>query len=164
MPHRLSLVRRLADLRRLYTGETDSTVGPAMVHAAKLLDIGERRLLEHGLERHYVGRLLGDDDANPLPADLRAAVLSEAGSACQRELEADVLFAAGRAVAHLHPLPDLAQKLSLQPGRVFRMVRSQPDGLVVHLGLCHVAQVAQQGRYVSDRERRLSAAGFNEVE
>lgn len=104
-----------------------------MAYAAKLLDPDERKLLAQTLDRNYAGRLLGHDDADPLPADLRAAVLPEAGLICQRELEADVLLAAGRAVNHLHPMPALAQQLSLKPGRVFRMVRSQPDGLVLHL-------------------------------
>jgi len=133
MPHRLSLVQRLSDLRRGYSGETDSTVVAAVVHAAKLLDASERQLLSDGLDRGYMRRLLGHDDVEPLPADLRAAVLPEAGSARQCELEADILLAAGRAVAHLHPLPELAKKLSLKPGRMFRMVRSQGDGLVLHL-------------------------------
>jgi hypothetical protein len=133
VPHRLSLARRLADLRRQYTGETDSTVNPAMAYAAKVLDTDERKLLAQTVDRNYAGRLLGHDDVDPLPADLRAVVLPEAGLICQRELEADVLLAAGRAVSHLHPMPALAQQLSLKPGRVFRMVRSQPDGLVLHL-------------------------------
>ncbi len=133
MSHTTSLVRRLAELRRSYTGETCSPLMPAVTHACKLLGRDERLLLAHGLDRHFVGRLLGHDDAEPLPADLRAAVLPEAGSACQRELEADVLLAAGRAVANLHPLPELAKQLSLKPGRVFRMLRSQPDGMMLHL-------------------------------
>jgi hypothetical protein len=133
VPHRLSLVRRLADLRRLYTGETDSSVHPQMAYAGKLLDADERLLLVRALDRNYTGRLLGDDTTAPLPPDVRAAVLPDAGSSRQRELEADVLLAASRAANYLHPLPELAKQLNLRPGRMVRMVRSQPDDLILHL-------------------------------
>jgi hypothetical protein len=133
VPHRLSLVRRLADLRRAYTGETDSSVHPAMSQACQQLGADERRLLAVACDRHFESRLLGADDADPLPPEVRALVLPDATSPRQQELDAAILLAASRAASYLHPWPDVARWLTARPGRLVRMVRPQPSELFLHL-------------------------------
>lgn len=132
MPHRQSLVRRVAELRRAYTGETDSSLMPAAVAACQSLDSEQRVELARALDRDYSQRLLGDDSAPPMAPALRSAVLPDAGTYAQRELEAAVLLAASRAGSYLRP--GTTCWLKNRPSRLIRMVRPQPDGeLVLHL-------------------------------
>jgi hypothetical protein len=130
MPHRLSLVRRLALLRRMYTGETDSTLLPAITAGLQQLGTEDRQLLHEVLDSDNVGRLFGDDELTPLPVHVRRAMLADASTEGQRELESGILTAAGLAVNHLHlRMPaDL-----LRPARVFRMVRPHAHEMVLHL-------------------------------
>jgi len=145
VPHRLSLVRRLALLRRLYTGETDSSLMPAVVTACQRMVADERALLLQALDRDYTQRLLGDDNAVPLPPALRSAVLPDAQTRAQQELEAAVLLAASRAMSCLHPWPGVAHWLTNRPGQLIRMVRPQPDGeLVLHLGAAVLAPLLSE--------------------
>ncbi|GAA0649775.1 hypothetical protein GCM10010174_86610 [Kutzneria viridogrisea] len=113
MPNSTSLIRRLADLRSQYTGETDSAVLPAICHGTTLLTREDRAQVLDALD--------GD---GPLPEHIRRAILPDASTVDQQELEAAVLRAASRAV-HLaaNPLTD----------KVFRMSRPLPDQLVLHL-------------------------------
>lgn len=134
MPHRQSLVRRLAELRRAYTGETDSSLMPAIVTACRSLGSEERLQLSQALDRDYTQRLLGDDSAPPMTLALRGAVLPDAGTDAQRELEAAVLLAASRARSYVRPEPGATRWLTSRASRLIRMVRPQPDGeLVLHL-------------------------------
>src|SRR4051812_29810291 len=68
MPHRLSLVRRLAQLRRMYTGETDSSLMPAVVAGVQKISADDRVRLHEILDNDNVGRLFGDDELAPLPS------------------------------------------------------------------------------------------------
>lgn len=130
MPHRLSLVRRLALLRRMYTGETDSTLLPAVNSALQQLTPDDRAQLHEVLDNDNVGRLFGDDEMPPPPTRVRQAMLADAPTEGQRELESGILTAAGRAVNYLH----LRMPADLRrPARVFRMVRPHADELVLHL-------------------------------
>jgi hypothetical protein len=134
VPHRLSLVRRLALLRRLYTGETDSSLMPVVTTACQRMVAEERQLLLQTLNRDYSQRLLGDDNAAPLPPALRAALLPDADTRPQQELEAAVLLAASRSAGYLHPWPGIAHWLTTRPSQLVRMVRPQPKSeLVLHL-------------------------------
>jgi hypothetical protein len=130
MPHRLSLVRRLAQLRRLYTGETDSTLLPAVTAGVQQLTADDRAQLHEVLDNDNVSRLFGDDELTPPPTRVRQAMLASAPTEGQRELESGIFTAAGRAVNYLHlRMPaDL-----LRPARVFRMVRPHAHELVLHL-------------------------------
>jgi hypothetical protein len=134
VPHRLSLVRRLALLRRLYTGETDSSLMPAVLTACQRMVADERLLLLQALDRDYTQRLLGDDNAEPLPPAVRDAVLPDADNRAQQELEAAVLLAVSHATWYLHPWPGIAHWLTARPSQLVRMVRPQPKSeLVLHL-------------------------------
>ena len=130
MPHRLSLVRRLALLRRMYTGETDSTLLPAVTGSVQQLTPDDRAQLHEVLDNDNVSRLFGDDELAPPPARVRQAMLADAPTEGQRELESGILTAAGRAVNYLHlrTPADL-----LRPARVFRMVRPHAHEMVLHL-------------------------------
>ncbi|GAA0589510.1 hypothetical protein GCM10010174_00450 [Kutzneria viridogrisea] len=133
MPNRTSLIRRLADLRRQFTGETDSTVLPAISRGGQQLDPVERALLLGAICRDYSARLLGDDHAPPLPGRIRAAVLPDATHPGQVQLEAGILAALSRALGYMRLGSPLTAGLAAQPGRALRMVRPQPDELVLHL-------------------------------
>jgi hypothetical protein len=127
VPNRSSLIRRLAELRHGYTGETDSSVIPAISHGARELTTEDRAGLLTALGRDYSTRLLGEDSGTPLPPQVRNAVLPDTSSTGQRELEAGVLAAASRAVSHLTQCP------VTRPTGVFRMVRPLPTELVLHV-------------------------------
>ncbi|GAA0648377.1 hypothetical protein GCM10010174_84750 [Kutzneria viridogrisea] len=130
MPNKTSLIRRLAELRSSYTGETDSSVLPAISQGGQLLDPDERAQLLSTLAHNWVTRALGENSLPPLPARIRQAVLPDATTRDQRELESGILAAAGRAVNYLH----LRRPADLlRPARVFRMVRSLPGDLVLHI-------------------------------
>ncbi|GAA0646817.1 hypothetical protein GCM10010174_82500 [Kutzneria viridogrisea] len=124
------MIRRLAELRSSYTGETDSSVLPAISQGGQLLDPDERAQLLSTLAHNWVTRALGENSLPPLPARIRQAVLPDATTRDQRELESGILAAAGRAVNYLH----LRRPADLlRPARVFRMVRSLPGDLVLHI-------------------------------
>lgn len=140
MPHRTSLVRRVADLRRLYTGETVTTAHPDMVAAARLLTDADRRLLETEFDCDVFVRLPGIDGTPPLPGHLRAAVLPDATETSQQILEAGILGAVERATVHLdHPAAAVGAWLASGGGRVLRKVRPQLDGLTLHVNAAALA-------------------------
>ncbi|AHH98563.1 hypothetical protein [Kutzneria albida] len=126
MPNRTSLIRRLAALRSSYTGETDSSVLPAIAEGTSALSSEERAVVLRALAHNHAARLLGENTLDPVPTRIRNHLLPEATSPAQRDLEAAILFAAGRAHAHLR------QRVPGEAG-VFRMVRPQPDKLILHL-------------------------------
>ncbi|AHH94526.1 hypothetical protein [Kutzneria albida] len=126
MPNRTSLIRRLAVLRSSYTGETDSSVLPAIASGAKELSVEDRAQVLRALAHNHAARLPGEPTLDPVAARIRHALLPDATSPCQRDLEAAVLLATGRAHAHLRQhVPEGAG--------VFRTVRPQTDGLILHL-------------------------------
>jgi len=135
MPHQLSLVRRIADLRRLYTGETDTTVNHDAAHAASVLSTDDRRQLRTALERDFFDQLPGGDDVRPLPQHLRTAVLPDATEPWQQALEARIFRAVTRTTAHLdHPAAAVGAWLAGNGGRVLRKVRPQrPHDLTLHV-------------------------------
>ncbi|MBB5890647.1 hypothetical protein ACFFS4_35300 [Kutzneria kofuensis] len=106
LPHRLSLVRRLAGLRRRFTAETTSSVLPAIVQALDPVDRTTRLQLIAAL---------GDCSAS-VPAEVRQLVLPDAVAPEQRALEAGILSVANR----------------LAPA-AFRMARPLPDYLTLHV-------------------------------
>jgi hypothetical protein len=130
MPNRSSLIRRLAELRSSFTGETDSSVLPAISQGGQLLDTADRTRLLETLSHNWVTRAMGENTVAPLARNIRQAVMPDATTDAQRELESGVLAAAGRAVNYLH----LRRPADLlRPAKVFRMVRPQPVELVLHI-------------------------------
>ncbi|MFI9388928.1 hypothetical protein [Kutzneria sp. NPDC052558] len=130
MPHRLSLVPQLAELRRAYTGETDSSLMPTVTNGVQRLTTADRALLHELLGHNYVARLFGHDEMPPPPTHVRQALLPDATDPAQQELESAVLCAAGKAVNYLH----LRQPADLvRPAQVFRMVRPDRGAMVLHL-------------------------------
>lgn len=140
MPHRLSLVRRMAGLRRQYTAETDSTVNPDMVYAAGLLGDEDRRLLSAECDRAFAARLLNVHTIPVPPRRIRDAVLPDATEKAQRALEASILCAVARTTAHLdHPAATVGSWLAGRGGRVLRKVRPQLEGLTLHVNAAAIA-------------------------
>ncbi|MEV6603506.1 hypothetical protein [Kutzneria sp. NPDC051319] len=130
MPHRLSLVRRLALLRRAYTGETDSSLLPVVTSGVQRLTADDRALLHEILDHNHMARLFGHDEMPPPPPHVRQALLHDTTDPAQQELESAVLSAAGKAVNYLY----LRQPADLgRPARIFRMVRPGRDEMVLHL-------------------------------
>jgi hypothetical protein len=130
VPHRLSLVRQLADLRREYTGETDSTLIPAAAAGARQLGRDDRTKIINILDHDYLTRLFGVNELPPPPTRIRQLLLADAEDPNQQELESGILTAAGRAVNYLH----LRRPADLRhPAKIFRMVRPHEDELVPHL-------------------------------
>jgi hypothetical protein len=108
MPNRSSLVRRLAELHRIYTGETDSSLLPVITQSAGGLSLADRVWLLDAL---------GGCQDTPMPPAVGPAVLPDATSTQQQRLEAGILYAAAHA----------------NHGPVFRMVRPQLDELWLHV-------------------------------
>ncbi|GAA0609020.1 hypothetical protein GCM10010174_27840 [Kutzneria viridogrisea] len=127
MPNRTSLIRRLAELRSSYTGETDSSVLPAISAGGATLDPEDRASVLRILAHNYAPRLLGANTTAPLPARIRHALLPDATTPGQRHLEAAVLLALRRARIHLR------HRTAPRQAGMFRMIRSRPAELVLHL-------------------------------
>ena len=130
VPHRLSLVRRLAELRRLYTGETDSSLMPAVTGGMQQLDADDRLKITETLDNDYICRLLGENELPPPAARIRQALMPDAHCDAQRELELAIAVAASRIGDYVRLRPPANP---VRPVRVFRMVRPQQDTLVLHL-------------------------------
>jgi hypothetical protein len=124
--NRPSLTKQLAELRREYTGETDSTLMPAIAASMAKLGAEDRA--------NIMGILNGDELTSQFGPDelprVRQVLFADAKELGQQELESGILAAASRAVNYLHlrPPADLGR-----PARIFRMVRPKSDELVVHL-------------------------------
>ncbi|WP_211762674.1 hypothetical protein [Kutzneria sp. CA-103260] len=103
MAHRLSLVRRLGELRRLYTAETDSTLWPAVTTGIASLTDQSRTTIRDVLDTGFETRLLGENSLPPVDDRMRCAVLSDATDPAQQQLEAAVLFALGRTAPYRWP-------------------------------------------------------------
>lgn len=105
---RTSLTDQLVDQRRVYTGENLSQAVPAIKAALGACSADDRDRVIDALR----GRA-------PLSDRLRVALLPEALSTAQRELEAAVLKVASDAAAHLQLRPPASM---LRPAHAFRAV------------------------------------------
>jgi hypothetical protein len=130
MPHRLSLVRRTALLRRRYTGETDSTLLPAVTHGIQTLPPDERRLFHEILDAGYETRLLGEDPVPLANQRFRNVVLSDTSDPVQQQLEAGALFALGLIAPYTGPKTEVVAPMPV--GRMFRPGRGV-EGTALHL-------------------------------
>ena len=103
MAHRLSLVRRLGELRRLYTGETDSSLWPAVTAGIASLPDQSRKTIRDVLDTGFETRLLGENSFPPVDDQIRCTVLPDATDPVQQQLEAAILFALGRIAPYRWP-------------------------------------------------------------
>jgi hypothetical protein len=130
MPHRLSLVRRTANLRRMYTGETDSTLLPIITQGLGRLSSDERGAITEVLDQGYETRLLGE---NPFPAvdqRFRDVLLVDTTDAVQQQLEAGILFALGKIAPYHWPETEVVAPMPVC--RMVRPVRAVGD-TILHL-------------------------------
>ena len=118
MPHRLSLVRRTANLRRSYTGETDSTLLPIITQGLGRLSSDERGTITQVLDQGYETRLLGENPFPMVDQRFRDVLLADATDAVQQQLEAGILFALGQIAPYHWPETEV-----VAPMPVCRMVR-----------------------------------------
>jgi hypothetical protein len=121
MPHRLSLVRKTAYLRRRYTGEADSSLLPAVTHGIQTLSPDERRLLHEILDTGYETRLLGEDPVPLAPQRFRDALLPDATDPVQQLLEAGILSALGQIAPYRWPTTEVVATMPV--GRMVRPTR-----------------------------------------
>jgi len=148
MPHRPSLVRRLGELRRSYTGETDSTLLPTITEGIQSLTVERRERIRGILDAGFETRLLGENSSPPPGDVLRRAVLADANNVPQQQLEAGILFALGRAAPYRWPATTV-----VAPMRVCAMTRPSIDGTqtVLHLpGSAAVPMIATLLPHVAD--------------
>jgi hypothetical protein len=118
MPHRLSLVRKTANLRRRYTGETDSTLLPVVAQGIQTLSVDERATLHDILDHGYETRLLGEDPCPLVNQRFRDVLLTDTTDAVQQRLEAGILLALGQVAPYRWPATEV-----VAPMPVCRMVR-----------------------------------------
>jgi len=130
MPHRLSLVRRTAFLRRRYTGETDSSLLPAVAHGIQTVTPDERKLFHEILDTGYETRLLGEDPIPQATQRFRDVVLPDTTDPLQQQLEAGVLFALGLIAPYTWPRTDVIAAMPV--GRMFRPGNGV-EGTTLHL-------------------------------
>jgi len=130
MPHRLSLVRRLAELRRPYTAETDSTLLPTAVHALSMLSADERTTVREILDHGHETRLFGENTCPALDRRFRDALLPDTIDPVQQQLEAGILFALGQIAPYRWPDTDVVAPMPL-----CRMARPIPGSqeIILHL-------------------------------
>ena len=130
MTHRLSLVRRVGELRRLYTGETDSTLCAAIASGMASLAAQDRTTILEVLNTGFETRLLGENSLPPVGDRIRHAVLPDATDLAQQQLEAAILFALGRVAPYQWP-----ETAVVAPMPVCAMVHPDSKGTqpVLHL-------------------------------
>lgn len=128
--HRLSLTRRVAELRRSYTGETDSTLLSTVTTGLRPLTVDDRVAIMDTLDGGFETRLLGENSRLPLEARIRRAVLADATDSAQQELEAGILFALGSIAPYQWP-----DTTVVAPMPACAMIRPLSDGTetVLHL-------------------------------
>lgn len=107
MPHRLSLLRRVGELRRTYTGEYDSTLWPTVATAMSALTTADRATIYDTLEGGFETRLLGETPDLAVTEPIRRAVLPDSTDITQQQLEAALLFALGQIAPYSRPTPAL---------------------------------------------------------
>jgi hypothetical protein len=125
MPHRLSLVRKASDLRRRYTGETDSTLMPAVTHGIQTLSTEERATFREILGQGYETRLLGEDPALLATQRFRDVVLPDTTDPVQQQLEAGLLYALGLTAPYTWPQTEVVAPMPV--GRMFRPGRGTEE-------------------------------------
>lgn len=103
MPHRLSLLRRVGELRRTYTGEYDSTLWPTMATAMSALTTADRATINDTLEAGFETRLLGETPDLAVTEQIRRSVLPDTTDPTQQQLEAALLFALGQIAPYSPP-------------------------------------------------------------
>jgi hypothetical protein len=130
MSHRLSLVRRTAHLRRRYTGETDSSLLPAVTQGIQSLTADERAVFHEILDSGYETRLLGEDPIPRATQRYRDALLPDTTDAVQQELEAGILFALGQIAPYRWPTTEVVAPMPV--GRIFRPARGVEE-TILHL-------------------------------
>jgi len=130
MPHRLSLVRQAARLRRLYTGETDSTLLPAVTDAITRFSADGRATFREILDQGYETRLFGENSVPSVDQRFRDAVLSDATNTLQQQLEAGILFALGQIAPYRWPATKVVAPMPLC--RMVRPVQSSGE-TILHL-------------------------------
>ncbi len=130
MPHRLSLVRKSANLRRRYTGETDSSLLPAVTHGIQTLSADERGIFHKILDCGYETRLLGEDPVPMVNRRFRDALLTDTTDPVQQQLEAGILFALGLIAPYTWPETEAVAPMPV--GRMFRPARGA-EATVLHL-------------------------------
>ena len=128
--HRRSLVRRLAELRRQYTAETDSSLLPTVTAGVSTLATDDRATVHEILNTGFETRLLGENALPPAGDRIRRAVLADATDPAQQQLEAAILFALGRIAPYQWPATTV-----VAPMPVCVMVRPQIENAetVLHL-------------------------------
>ncbi|QUQ66060.1 hypothetical protein [Kutzneria sp. CA-103260] len=90
-----SLVLQLRELRRSYTGETDSSLLPAVAAGLRTLPVGSREKTSKIMNSGFEARLLGENCDPPVTGRIRRAVLADAADSGQQQLEAGILYALG---------------------------------------------------------------------
>lgn len=108
---RLSLDCRVGELRRLYTGQNDSTLWPAVKHGmGSLTGDNDREKVLQILNSGYETRLLGEPATIEADARHRSAVLADTTNPTQQQLEAAILFALGK----IDPNPSASTSVPLR--------------------------------------------------
>jgi hypothetical protein len=130
MPHRLSLVRRAAELRRIYTGETDSTLLPTIAEGLRTFSADERGTISEMLDHGYETRLLGENPFPTVDRRFRDTLLADTTDTVQQQLEAGILFALGQIAPYHWPETEV-----VAPMPVCRIVRPVPAAgeTILHL-------------------------------
>ncbi|MFI9388560.1 hypothetical protein [Kutzneria sp. NPDC052558] len=124
------MTRRLATLRRTYTGESDSTLLPTVTQALHVLSAQERAGMHELLDEGYESRLLGEYPAPAVNHRFRDALLADTLDVVQQQLEAGMLFALGQIAPYQWPATTVEAPMPL-----CRMIRPQEpsEGTIVHL-------------------------------
>ena len=126
MYRRPTLAKRIAELRRVYTGESDSTLIPAAQAALAALDTAHRGDVMDILDSDFGARLLGDPNPTVGPV-IRSAVLLDTAVYRQQELETALLLALGRVHTYHGHGSALPQRV------VCRMVCPTATGLILQM-------------------------------
>jgi hypothetical protein len=130
----VSWLNDLVDRRRRQTGESFQTAAELLRLGVAGLPLIERSRLRAAAQEHVVPAPFGADPG--LPSELRAALLPDAVTRPQIELEACLLHAVSRSVDHLHNHPE--GRLT-RPAVVVRSVTPLPDRLQLRLDPLAVA-------------------------
>ncbi|WP_345027873.1 hypothetical protein [Kutzneria kofuensis] len=106
------MTRRVGDLRRTYTGETDSTLRATVTAGMTALTPPDRATILTTLNSGYETRLLGENPGPPVEEHIRRTVLADTTDPAQQQLEAGILLALGQigpyqwpATAVVAPMP-----------------------------------------------------------
>jgi hypothetical protein len=118
-PHRLSLLHRVSDLRRFYTGESDTPLRNTLTAGMATLTKEDHARILDALNNGYETRLLGENSLPAIDERIRRAVLADTTDPVRQQLEAGILFALGRIAPYQWPANTTAEV----PMPVCQMVR-----------------------------------------